>query len=47
MRFLFSLLLLVSTITFGQKHEGFVGKLIYSVQIVDTGLQTMIPVREW
>ena len=46
MRFLFSLLLLVSTITFGQKQEGFVGKLTYSVQIVDTGLQTMIPVRE-
>jgi len=46
MRFLFSLLLIVSTIAFSQKQEGFAGKLIYSVQIVDTGLQTMIPVRE-
>ncbi len=46
MRLLFLLLLLIPTFSFGQKHKEFTGKLIYSVQIIDTSLQKMIPMRQ-
>lgn len=45
-RTLFILTLLISNSVFAQKHEPFVGKLVYKIQISDTNLREMIPPRQ-
>lgn len=43
MRFLIVVFILCFSSIYGQKHEPFSGKLVYSIQICDTNLQKMVP----
>lgn len=45
MRLLTLLFILVSFVSFSQKQKPFSGKLIYSIQIQDTALQSLIPIK--
>lgn len=45
MRIFLAVFLLVSFFGFTQKHKTFTGRLVYSIQICDTSLQTLIPIK--